>query len=90
MSFLRFLASTAGRWTRIGVGLLIIVVGLAATSGAWLVALVLIGLVPLWAGETDHCVLAPLMKRSFRGPELRKSLGAPAEAPLFPRRRVHA
>lgn len=86
----RFLASSAGRWTRIVAGLVIVIVALAAGEGGWK-ALALIGLIPIAAGAADFCLLGPLMKRPLRGPALRRSMDEPAHAPLLPdRHRLHA
>lgn len=90
MGLVRFLASAPGRWVRIAAGVLLIALGMFVVEGGWGIALMVIGIVPLWAGTTDHCVLGPMMKRGLRGDQLRRSLGMPAEAPLFPQRRVHA
>jgi hypothetical protein len=71
----RFLASPAGRVTRIVAGLILIVLGLAVIQGAggWIVAI--IGLVPLGAGLFDRCVFAPLFGLPFVGESLRQALG---------------
>jgi hypothetical protein len=69
MSFFRFMASGAGRGTRVVAGLALIVVGALIGGAGWILAVV--GLVPLLAGAFDVCVLAPLMRKPFSGDELR-------------------
>ena len=74
-AFFRFMASTAGRVTRIVAGLVLIVLGLAVVegTGGWILAI--IGLVPLLAGLFDRCVFAPLFSLPFVGDQLRKAVG---------------
>jgi hypothetical protein len=74
----RFLASSAGRVTRIVAGLVLIVVGLAVIHGVagWVVAIV--GLIPLAAGLFDVCVFAPLLGMPFVGSSLRLFLNTKA------------
>lgn len=67
-----FLASTAGRWTRIIAGLVLIALGIwAVESTLWSWVLIIIGLVPLLAGIFDVCVFAPLFGLPFSGNRLR-------------------
>jgi hypothetical protein len=72
----RFLASPAGRITRIVAGLALILVGPLVVQGTigWILAVV--GLVPLFAGLFDRCVFAPLFGLPFVGPKLRDALQA--------------
>lgn len=65
MSVLHFLESTAGRVTRIVVGLALVVLGLWL-GGPWLV-LSVVGLVPIAAGAFGFCLLAPFFHHSLRG-----------------------
>jgi len=67
-----FLASTAGRTTRIVAGLILIGLGLMLVGGTWGYVLAVVGLVPLAAGFFDFCVFAPLFGLPFLGPLLRK------------------
>lgn len=68
-----FLASQNGRYTRIGAGIALVVIGLLVGSTlGWI--LVVIGLVPLLAGAFDVCVFAPLFGLAFKGPDLRAAL----------------
>jgi hypothetical protein len=70
----RFLASTAGRVTRIVAGIALVLIGLLLIKGiaGWVVFAV--GLVPLGAGIFDVCVFAPLFGLPFLGPKLRTFL----------------
>ena len=69
MDVVSFMASTAGRVTRVTVGLVMIVIGAIIGGGGWILAA--IGLVPFLAGAFDVCVLGPVLKRPFRGAEIR-------------------
>lgn len=75
MGFASFMASAAGRWLRIIVGLALVVVGLIlAFQPANMVlgiVLAVVGLVPLLAGVFDVCVFAPLFGAPFSGPKIR-------------------
>lgn len=69
-----FLASSAGRLTRIVAGIALILIGLLAIGGIWGWILAIVGLVPLLAGLFDRCVFAPLFGLPFDGPGLRQAL----------------
>jgi hypothetical protein len=73
-AFFSFMASPAGRLTRVIAGLALILIGLLALGGVggWILAIV--GLVPLLAGLFDRCVFAPLFGLPFVGPRLREAL----------------
>ena len=73
-AFFGFLASPAGRVTRIIAGLILILIGLLALGGIWGWILAIVGLVPLLAGLFDRCVFAPLFGLPFVGPSLRQAL----------------
>lgn len=66
-----FLASPAGRLTRIVAGAALVAWGWFGIGGPLGIAVAVIGLVPLLAGTFDFCVFAPLFGHPFRGPELR-------------------
>ena len=71
-AFVKFMASSAGRITRIIAGLVLIALGLLvmhASIGGIVVAVV--GLVPLVAGLFDFCVFAPLFGAPMSGPKIR-------------------
>lgn len=80
LALFRFMASPAGRATRIIAGLVLILAGAWWITGivGWIVAL--IGLVPLLAGMFDWCVLAPLFGMPFLGPHLRRYLAGEPQA----------
>ena len=70
----KFLASNAGRWTRVIAGLILIAVGIWVVQGVWGWVLIIVGLVPLAAGVFDFCVFAPLFGLPFMGESLRQKL----------------
>ena len=70
----KFLASMAGRITRIVAGIILIALGLLVIKDTGGIIVAVIGLVPLLAGAFDFCVFAPLFSLPFGGPDLRKSL----------------
>jgi hypothetical protein len=70
--FVKFMASPAGRITRIVAGLVLVALGIFvmhATVGGIVVAVV--GLVPLLAGLFDFCVFAPLFGAPLSGAKIR-------------------
>lgn len=69
--FLRFMASTSGRVTRVLAGLFLLTLGLFVLQGVAGTVVAVIGLMPLLAGALDFCVLAPLFGRPVSGPRLR-------------------
>jgi hypothetical protein len=73
-AFFGFMASSAGRVTRVIAGLALVLVGFLAVGGIWGWILAIVGLVPLLAGLFDRCVFAPLFGLPFVGPGLRKAL----------------
>lgn len=78
--FVSFIASPAGRLTRVVIGVVMIAAGLKAASNAGnFVAL--LGLVPLLAGALDYCVLGKLLGGSYKGAEMRRKLHAQTNHP---------
>jgi hypothetical protein len=71
MFIIKFLGSTAGRWTRGIVGLALLALGIAL-GGAWLI-LAVVGAVVFLAGALDVCLFAPLFGKPFSGAKLRAS-----------------
>ena len=70
--FVKFMASPAGRITRIVAGLVLIALGLLVvhnTVGTFV--LVLLGLLPLLAGIFDFCVFGPLFGNPMSGAKIR-------------------
>lgn len=65
MRLVKLMSSSAGRLARVLAGLVLIVVGLAL-GGGWL-TLSAIGLIPLFAGVFNVCLLAPLMGQPLKG-----------------------
>ncbi len=69
MDFIGFMASTAGRVTRITIGLVLIIIGALTGGAGWIIAAV--GLVPFLTGAFDVCLLGPVFKRPFKGSDAR-------------------
>jgi hypothetical protein len=68
--FVKFMASPAGRITRIVAGVLLVALGIFMHNvGGIIIAVV--GLVPLLAGLFDFCVFAPLFGAPLSGPKIR-------------------
>lgn len=69
--FVKFMASSNGRIARGVVGLILIALGLFATTGTAQIILIIVGLVPLAAGVFDFCLFAPLGGLPFSGKDIR-------------------
>jgi len=69
MEMLKFMSSTFGRFARIVVGIVLLIMGIALGSG-WLI-LSLVGLVALLAGALDVCLFAPLFGQPLKGKAIR-------------------
>jgi len=72
-AFGQFMASGAGRATRVIAGIILIGLGIWLWGG-WGIALIVVGLVPLLAGLFDVCVFSVLFGGPFSGERIR-SLG---------------
>ncbi len=70
--FISWMASSAGRITRIVAGLVLIALGFFVVNNTVVgIILIVVGLVPLLAGIFDFCVFAPLFKNPFSGKKIR-------------------
>ncbi len=69
--FCTFMASTAGRATRVVAGVALVALGLLVIKGTAGIVVTVIGLVPLAAGALDFCVFAPLFGCPMSGPKIR-------------------
>jgi hypothetical protein len=69
--FVKFMASGAGRITRIAAGLVLIAAGLFGLQGTGGTILAVVGLLPLVAGVFDFCIFAPLFGAPLSGPKIR-------------------
>jgi len=69
--FISFMASTAGRVTRVAAGIALVLWGLMGLGGTTGILVAVIGLVPLLAGLFDFCVFAPLFGAPLSGPRIR-------------------
>jgi len=70
-AFVKFMASAAGRITRIMAGVALIVLGLLCMHGVGGFIMAVVGLVPLVAGLFDFCVFVPLFGAPLSGPKIR-------------------
>ena len=68
-----FMASPAGRITRIVAGAALIAWGLLGLGGTTGIVMAIVGAVPLEAGLFDFCVFAPLFGEPLSGPKIRAS-----------------
>jgi len=73
MAFFHFIASGAGRWTRVLAGAVLMVIGWWAIGGALGLVIGAVGLVPFLAGVLDVCVFAPLWGLPFNGEGVRQA-----------------
>ncbi len=71
--FIKFMASTTGRVTRVVAGIALVLWGLLGIGGTAGIVVLVIGLVPLLAGLFDFCVFAPLFGAPFSGPKIRSA-----------------
>ena len=69
--FVSFMASTAGRVTRIVAGIVLVAWGWLGLGGTTGMIVAIVGLVPLIAGLFDFCVFAPLFGAPMSGPQIR-------------------
>jgi hypothetical protein len=69
--FVKFMASPAGRITRIVAGLVLAALGFLVLRGVGGIILGVVGLLPLVAGLFDFCVFAPLFGAPMSGPKIR-------------------
>ena len=69
--FCTFMASAAGRITRVVAGIALVVLGLLVLKGTAGIVVAVVGLVPLAAGLLDFCVFAPLFGCPMSGPKIR-------------------
>ena len=72
MPVLTFLSSTAGRWARAVMGVILISLGVALGGWAW--ALAAVGVVFVLVGVLDVCLVAPLAGKPLRGDAFRARL----------------
>lgn len=69
--FVKFMASPAGRITRIVAGIALIAWGLMGLGGVTGIVVAVIGALPLVAGLFDFCVFAPLFGAPLSGQKIR-------------------
>ena len=71
--FAQFMASPAGRVTRIVAGVGLIVLAARQTSTKLKASLLAIGTIPLSAGAFDFCLISPMFKGPFWGSRIRNA-----------------
>jgi hypothetical protein len=69
--FVTFMASPAGRLTRIVAGAALIAPGIFRLGGTIGIVVAVVGLLPLVAGLIDICAFAPLFGAPLGGPQIR-------------------
>jgi hypothetical protein len=69
--FVKFMASPAGRITRIIAGIILVALGLLVVHGTGGIVLIVVGLLPLVAGLFDFCVFSPLFGAPLSGKKIR-------------------
>ena len=72
MKLAKFMASAAGRWLRIIVGLILILLGLFTIHGTAGIIVAIIGLVVLLAGVFNFCLIAPILGCPLKGSDLKE------------------
>ena len=70
--FVKWMASMNGRIARVVVGLVLIALGLFGTTGTTQIILVIVGLIPLAAGNFDVCLAAALAGMPIKGADIRR------------------
>ncbi len=73
--FVSFMASPAGRLTRIVAGVALIAWGLLGIGGTTGIIVAAVGTVPLLAGLFDVCLFAPLFSCPLSGAKIRAARG---------------
>lgn len=69
--FVKFMASTSGRWVRVVAGIILVGWGILGLGGATGTIVAVVGAVPLLAGLFDFCVFAPLFGNPLSGKKIR-------------------
>jgi hypothetical protein len=69
--FVKFMASPAGRITRVVAGIALVAWGLLGIHGTGGILVAVVGLMPLVAGLFDFCVFAPLFGAPLSGAKIR-------------------
>jgi hypothetical protein len=69
--FAQFMASPAGRITRLVAGAGLMIFGATQTSAKTKASLLAVGAIPFSAGALDFCLISPLFKGPFWGHQIR-------------------
>jgi hypothetical protein len=62
LSIMKFMASSVGRWIRLGMGVMFIAMGIFFSQGIAALILVVAGIPPLMSGLMNYCPTAPMIK----------------------------
>jgi hypothetical protein len=68
-AFVRFMATSGGRWLRVVAGAALTAIGAALGGGWW--ALAVVGALFVLVGALDVCLIAPLVGLPVRGRDVR-------------------
>lgn len=71
MEIARLMSGTAGRLARVIAGIALVIVGLIWAGGVVGLIIAIVGVVPILAGVSNVCLLAPPFGGPFRGPQTR-------------------
>lgn len=72
MAFAQFMATPLGRGIRVVAGIVLIALGLLVVEGTGGIILAVIGILPIFAGAANVCLVAPLIGAPFSGSQVNK------------------
>lgn len=72
MAFAQFMATPMGRGIRVVAGIVLIALGLLVVEGTGGIILAVIGILPIFAGAANVCLVAPLIGAPFSGSQVNK------------------
>lgn len=79
LSIMKFMASSVGRWIRLGMGVMLIAMGIFFSQGIAAVILVVAGIPPLMTGIMNYCPTAPMIKAQEAKKARERALAAKAQ-----------
>jgi hypothetical protein len=74
MAFVKFMTGTYGRLLRIVAGIMLISMGLLVVKDTAGTIMAIAGLIPLFGGLLDYCVIGKVLGYPFSGAQTRKQL----------------
>lgn len=78
LTIMKFMASSVGRWIRLGMGVMLIAAGVFVSQGVASVILVMAGIPPLMSGLMNYCPTAPILKAQEARKARERALAAKA------------